>query len=309
MKQYIYDSKVVGLAEWPSGTLRLEGVEVTDDPTQADVFTVPGALTSIFPTTKHLYRLPYFYGKEQRHVFFDVSDNEQLYDVPAIFLRCNVRTWYAQRDPNSVSMAWPVTDFKECVELPAGGFKYDITSHAWDSSETRKRAAESCQNMTELKSDIIRRDHFTGYVGTPGHPMYNQAEFDRRMVDYKRSLKESRIALCGESIPGVFPYRFFEAMSAGRVPFLVSSDYVFPFADEIPYDSFILKCRRDEASKAGEIAKEFLKLGDDALIEKGRQARYWWEKLLNSADWPKIHAYAVLRKLNQLHGTASLACG
>lgn len=296
MKQYIYQPREVGLDldDWPSGTLRLDGIEQTRNPDEADIFVCPGSLM-MFQNPTSLDRFPFMKGREERHVFFDVSDYEMQYGKPCIFIRCNTRDWYFKNDPNTISFAWPVEDYAECVDVPAGGFTYDVSFQAWLSSIARKQAARSCLETTRLRSDIAGYSDFTGYLKA------DDPELARRRAEFRRSMRESRVALCPESIPGVFPYRFFEAMSAGRVPLLVGTGYVFPFSDEIPYKDFSIALPTSEASRAGQFIVEFLDVhNDEELVHMGKMARHFWKEFLNSADWPKSMAKVAVAKLNSL---------
>lgn len=298
MLQYIYKPADAGLIEWPPGTLRLAGVDVTEDPAAADVFVCPGTirlfeLSSGVLDYSKLRRLPHFVGKESKHVFFDVSDNfTKPLNLPIMFIRCDVRSWMLPSDPNTIQMAWPVEDFSECIELPEGGFKYDVSFHGWNWSDARKASTRSCLVNTALNCDIALYTDFFGYLKP------NDPENARRRSEFRRSMRESRLALCPESIPGVFPYRFFEAMSAGRAPVLVSANYVFPFADEIPYNDFIFTIdTRNSHHFAGTIIKAILQANpDNVLIEKGKMARHYWEKYLDSRRWPEMMAHAVRKK-------------
>lgn len=299
LTQYIYKPSDVGLADWPSGTLRLEGIDVTDDPRAADCFVCPGNIrifegdsgSGILDMDK-LHRLPYFKGNESRHAFFDCSDNfKQPVRLPIMFIRCDVRKWMLSYDPNTIQMAWPVADLAECVHLPAGGFKYDVSFQGWNSCLVRKVSATSCQENRKIKADIAIYPDFYGYIE-------NKPEGVRRRAEFLRSLRESRMVLCPESIPGVLPYRFFEAMSAGRYPVLVGRDYVLPFANHIPYDEFISRIDTDQAYEAGEIVAEIRSRHTDAVFqEKGELARRCWEQYLDSRIWPKIMAQAVAEHL------------
>jgi hypothetical protein len=298
MLQYIYKPVDAGLADWPSGTLRLEGIEVTEDPNAADVFVCPGTIrlfeasSGVLDRTK-LDRLPHFKGKESRNVFFDVSDNfTKPIDLPILFIRCDVRTWMIAKDPNTIQMGWPVEDYAECVAVPEGGFKFDVGFQGWLSSPARTNAVHSIQSRGGISFD------YAGYTDFFGYRKPEDPEYTRRRAAFRRSMKESRVSLCPESIPGVLPYRFLEAMSAGRCPVLVGWDYVLPFADEIPYDDFILRCSTADASNVANLIRRFIdKNGDAKLVEMGLKAREYWVKWLNPADWPRTMAYAVAKKI------------
>lgn len=289
MRQYIYEPHQVGLKEWPAGVLRLD-FEQTTNPKDADVFVYPGALHEVTP--QQWARLPYMQGNESRHVGFHCSDNEQLYGLPSLFIRCNTREWYFPSDPNTISFPWPVEQFAECIEPPANGFKYDVSFHGWLSSAARVQSSEACKHSGRIKCDIAQYNDFTGYI-------YYEPEGIRRRGEFRRSMKESRLALCPESIPGVFPYRFFEAMSAGRIPILVGSGYVYPFAEEIPYNDFVIRVPTDQARKTADYAAEYLASHtDDEIIERGRMARKYWERFLNRDEWVRLMSYAVEKKLS-----------
>lgn len=280
------------MTAWPPGELRLEGTQPTTDAQSADVFIVPCALTQHFPNRDSLYRLPHFKGNEAKHVLLDVTDNQPLYGLPTLFIRCNTRTWYLPQDPNTISWPWPVEDFSECIDMPHDGFKYDVSFQGWLSSRVRELSSNACKSHPRLKCDIAQYNDFYGYR-KPEDP-----EFMRRRLEFRRSMRESRVALCPESIAGVFPYRFFEAMSAARVPVLVGSDFVFPFADEIPYQDFILHISRQNAATTGHVIRFYLATTtDDELKRRGLIAREYWLRFLNRDDWPKTMTYAVEKAL------------
>ncbi len=291
MLQYIYKAQEIGLTEWPSGTLRLEGIPVTEDPEEADIFVCPGPLL-LFQNPSDLDRFPYIKERESSHVYFDCSDYEPLYGKKCLFIRCNTRTWYLDKDPNTISWAWPVENYAGCMDVPEGGFKYDISFQGWNWSDVRMKSIESCKNLAGLNWDIAAYTDFFGYLKE------DNPEFHRRRGEFRRSMRESRIALCPESIPGVFPYRFFEAMSAGRIPLLVGSDFVFPFADVIPYQDFIIHLERSHADQAGFAALDFIQShSDDDIIERGKLGRGYWQQYLNRDDWSRTAAAAVRKKL------------
>lgn len=298
MKAYTYRSDECGLTGWPSGTLRLEGMEPSS-PQDAELFICPGNLSLFLEddvlNKERLYRLPYFVGNESRHVFFDVSDNfKTSIGLPILFIKCDARQWMLADDPGTIQMGWPVEDYAECVPVPEGGFKYDVSFQGWLSTATREQSSQSCIDNPNLKCNMARYSDFTGYI-------YHEPEGIRRRAEFRRSMRESRLALCPESIAGVFPYRFFEAMSAGRVPILVASDVVFPFRDEIPYEDFILDIDRDDAPNAGALVREFLNQHDDSkLTQMGQMARHYWEKYLDSRNWPALMSYAVQKKMRDM---------
>jgi len=299
LRQFIYKPSHAGLANWPQGELRLDGIEVTENPSEADVFVCPGNIRIFCATmdsgdlqAKKLRKLPYFQGNESRHVFFDCSDYfKAAVNMPIMFIRCDVRTWMLPNDPNTLPTPWPVEDFSECISLPEGGFSADVSFHGWLSTDTRRQSSSACINNNEIRCDMATYPDFFGHIK-------DQRELERRRLAHRGSMKRSRTVLCPESIPGVLPYRFFEAMSAGRVPLLVGSDYVLPFAEEIDYSAFTLFCGRDDASKADIIARDFCgQHSDPRIMDMGLLARDAWVKHLDTRKWAELHAYAVQKHM------------
>jgi hypothetical protein len=300
LKQYIYLPEHLGLQKWPSNSLRLPGIEITEDPSQADLFVFPPGLSDETPDKQRPflsmgfpYRLPYFRGNEAKHVFFDNSDYEPLYRQPSLFIRCNTRTWFLNEDPNTISWPWGVEDYAECVDVLEGGFKYDVSFQGWNYSGVRQAATRSCLD-SGIKCDFNLYPDFCGYI-------WDQPEGLRRRAEFRRSMRESRIMLCPESIPGVFPYRFFEALSAGRVPLLICTNYVLPQREHIPYERFCFFIGADRAPDAGAVATGVLsETSDERLIEMGREGREYWDRYLNRDKWPALMAQAVIEKIQCL---------
>lgn len=287
MKAYTYTPQEAGLSKWPDGQLRLT-CQQTETPADADVFVYPGAIHGL--SAADLRRLPHFAARPERHVFFHCADHETLYDCPSLIIRCNTRSWYFSKDPNTISWPWPVEDFSECIDSSAG-FQFDVSFHGWRWSNVRKQSVDSVR-ASGLSADIAEYDDFTGYI-------YDQPEGLRRRTAYRKSLKASRIALCPESIPGVFPYRFFEAMSAGRVPMLVASNYVLPWEDVIPWSELMITQEAEYAAKCGQAAEMIIQASKDvAFVEIGLNAREWWDSHLRSDKWPTLMTQAVERKLS-----------
>lgn len=289
MLQYIYKPDECGLAEWPSGVLRLDGFEVTENPSEADVFVYPGAIHEL--NGDDLRKLPHFADHESRHVFFHCADHETLYDTTAIIIRCNTRDWMLAKDPNTISWPWPVEDFGDCVDASAG-FQFDVSFHGWRSSGVRERSVDALRGTISIKADIAEYSDFYGYLKA------DDPEAHRRRAAFKASMKASRLEMCPESIAGVFPYRFFEALSAARVPLLVGSGYVLPWADVIPWNDIALFCPADEAKQALKVARKFLDSHSDVqVIAMGLHGRQCWDRFLNRDRWPVLMAEAVERKL------------
>lgn len=295
MKQFIYQPEHLGyVRDWPTrGEIQLD-FEITEDIAAADVFVFPAGL-EIFKTREDLYQLPYFRGREDRHVFMGMNENITVYDLPCIFLRSNLTTNMSARDENSISIPWPVEDFNDISNTKH--FDFDISFHGWVGSETRQESVVSVE-QSGLKVDV------RAYPNFYGHQHIRERERRRRL--YKRSLHTSKLALCPESIPGNIPYRFYEALSAGRVPVLIGSDYVLPFADTIPWNDICIQIMRGAATNTGEILEQWIDHKAERNLEPMmRLARLYWIRYLDPAGWVQSFSAAVRKQYERIRQAQS----
>ena len=280
----------------PSGPLRLDGTVEVATPREADVVVVPLPFRETDNLTPQLLqRIVSDLGIDERRITaFDCSDfnaDASRTNPGAMLIRCNLKSWMKQKMPRSIAWPWPVEDFSECIPVPEGGFKYDVSGHMWASSRTRTNACKNVTRTLGRRADIATYTDFTGYI-------YDTPEGVRRRREFRRSMRESRLALCPQSIPEVFPYRFWEAMSAGRVPVLLCDGCQFPWMNKVRYEDFSLIIPEAQAADSGSIIRDWLSKHDDACVTAmGRYARTCWEDWLDSRKWSTLWTVAIEERL------------
>ncbi len=293
MKAYVYTASECGLEKFSDGRLRLNA-EITTDVSSADVFVVPESLHTF--RERGLSHLPYIAQHSRRHVFWDVTDwNFDPIFNDCIFIRSGLTKSVFIRDPNSIPWPWPVDDFGDHASIPESGFKFDLSFQGWNWSPARKHSIDALVSANTSSLDFATSRDFTGYI-------YHTPEGVRRRAEFSRSMHESRLALCPESIPGVIPYRFYEAMSCARIPILVGDDYVLPFSDEINYDDFAVFVSN---SRIGSHLAKTVKLltttlGDEILIGRGLKARAACNQWLHRDKWTELLTYSVAKAIKKI---------
>jgi hypothetical protein len=278
-----------------------ENVEEVDNPDDADYIICPAALHRIRSRNQRLRidkkltvgveTLKYWGTHESKHVFFDCSDFENSFNgTSATLIRCNVRD-FMLADKNTIPWFWPVDDLGDYTDVPEGGIKYDAAFQGWLSTDTRKQAGNSCK---AVMGDRFHHKTFKDFYGL----MSDEAEQSRRRESFLKSQQETKILLAPQSIPGVFPYRFYEAMSSARIPALFSTGYHLPFQDKIDWDKCTLRFDANQAPNAGNLIQSFLnKTSDEQILEMGRYGREMWFKWLNRDKQPELVAYALESRL------------
>ena len=298
MRVYTYsDAEVAGagIVATTSFAMRLDGAVPTTIPAEADVFVSPVLLANLGDRAT-MARLPHFIAHEARHVFLDMTDLKHDYSgTSALLLRCCLNQLMLEDDPHSLAWPWPVEDFGEqgqVLPAPAGGFRHDATFHGWRSSNPRRDAVNSCREVLGGRFDVAEHAEHFGQV--------DDREAERRYTAYVESLRGARLSLCPESDPGVLPYRFYEALTAGRPPVLFSTGYVLPWADEVPWADIAFMYPEADACHAGEIIKDILRRhNDDDLRARGLLGREWWCRRLDRGQWDVLFALAVRRDFTQ----------
>ena len=292
--------RAVGFA--PNRSLRFPpgSYDPVDHPRDAEII-LPGVDLFACKDREMFLRVPCVAQYERRCALMDCADNYTLYNTPAILIRGNLNNARLADAPNSLNLGWPVEDMAQSVRdihravplVPPDGYTHEIGFHGWTKSkDTRQRAYDSCVREFGDRFDGAAYPDFSGYLwNTDGTP---KAEWLCRRHLFIDCLTRSRVQLCPESIDGVLPYRFFEAISAGRIAALVGSNYVLPWRDEINYAAFCLFIPEREAEQAGPVIRKWLNGETDTTLEaRGALGRAAFTRWLDSRYSPERQREAV----------------
>lgn len=99
----------------------------------------------------------------------------------------------------------------------------------------RARILEMVHHDDNLDANFIIRRQFWG--GKPHDPDLVQ--------DYEKNIKESHFTICNRGA-GNFTMRFYQTLSASRIPILVDTDIAFPLEDQINYKEFCIIGKNEE---------------------------------------------------------------
>lgn len=274
-----------------------DGFETTDDPDQADVFCVRQRLFGL--TNKTIESLPFYRGDARhRHVFFGLGPDggshafRDLSQFPGIFIRACTNRAMMKSDPDIVTWPWPVDDFGKWSELPIGGFEFDVVFQGYVLGPTA--ALADSIKRTDLQSHIVSVPQFW-----PGMRKQDPTHAAQLKESYCRTMQAARIALCPNSNPrGAIRYRFYEAMSMGRVNLFVGDQCVLPHEDIIDWGSCIIKLEESNLDHAGEFLVDWLGHHSDETIKSmGLRAQEIWKKWLRRDVWGEIVGKIVRERL------------
>lgn len=300
MYAYTYTAKECGLDKLPLGTLRLGGFEPTDNPHAADVFIVPCDIRHI--TNQQIYNLPYLQGHERQHALFCISDQPtRVLGIPAIIFRADCNKTIMEGDPSTISWPWPVNptgDIDRFCHPPREGFKYDVTFVGWNSTPLTKQVCEACEGAG-LKTYFSLASEFYGTWET----QQRTELLEKKRFEFLNAMHNARLSLCARSIAvGVVRYRFYEAISMGRIPVHFNDGAYLPFQSKIDWDKCSIRIPEALAPHAGRLIREWLDChSDQDILERGAYGRAMWETYLDGAKWDQLFGDCARERLSNGH--------
>lgn len=113
--------------------------------------------------------------------------------------------------------------------------------------------------------------------------------------EFVRNMFECDYVLCARGA-GNFSYRFYEALSAGRIPLLIDTDCALPFSDRINWRRHCVFVDAANISDAPKILSDFHSSLSDAQFAALQEAnRLLWEQYLNPLSFLRIAVDDAIR--------------
>jgi len=154
------------------------------------------------------------------------------------------------------------------------GDRDKVVGHA-----ARTRAIRALWSSPGVQTRFIIRRHYAG--GALAEPQ-NYATARRQFVE---NLFDSDYALCVRGA-GNFSIRFYEALSAGRVPLLIDTRCVLPFANRIDWQRHCVIVAEQDIARAGERLADFhARHTPQSFTRLQEENRALWETHLSSAGF------------------------
>lgn len=139
----------------------------------------------------------------------------------------------------------------------------------------RRQAIAALQGHDTISTNFIIRSSYSGHK----HTITIDPETARH--EYRNNMLQSDLALCMKG-DGNFSYRFYEALSLGRIPLLIDTDCVLPCADRIDYDSFIVRVPFGDIAQLPKRVEEWWDgLEADQFMNMQKKAREAYEQYLS----------------------------
>lgn len=138
----------------------------------------------------------------------------------------------------------------------------------------RRKALRACSRSNLIKTNFIIRNTYSGSRKTI------ELEPAQARAQFVQSVKDADFVLAPKG-DGNSSMRFYEALSAGRIPVLIDTDMVLPFEENIAYDEIMVRVPMQQVHKTPEYIRRFYdSLTPKEWERKQRLAREIFEKYL-----------------------------
>lgn len=138
----------------------------------------------------------------------------------------------------------------------------------------RRQVIAQLQNSSLVTTNFIIRKSYSGHKSTL------ELSPEQARGEYVDNLFNSDFALSIKG-DGNFSYRFYEALSLGRIPLFVNTDCVLPLEEVINYRDFVLFVDFKDIKKMDRVVSDFYnQLSNEEFINKQKKAREVFEQYL-----------------------------
>jgi len=133
------------------------------------------------------------------------------------------------------------------------------TDHFCNFINNVQNGISFCGQLTQLRYNIIQKilslKLSTDFIYRQGFWAPEIKTKTKAKKQYYNNLLNNRYALCirGE---GNFSFRFYEALSFGRIPILLDTDDILPFSKIIDWSKHIIRIKEDEIHLLPQLLKE-----------------------------------------------------
>jgi hypothetical protein len=159
--------------------------------------------------------------------------------------------------------------------------------HETAAFSLRKEVLDRLEQSSVVRTSFIRRRGYFG--GSMTRPLlrritgsrWNRRAGERVRREFAENIRSSDYVVCVRG-SGNFSTRMYETLCLGRIPLIIDTDCVVPFAGLDEWNNFAVWCPASDIENAGaRVAKFHGALTPDEFIERQRACRRFWQERLS----------------------------
>jgi tetratricopeptide (TPR) repeat protein len=233
--------------------------------------------------SRFISELPCYHTAPERHIFWSSHDNPIAPDEKAIFCKASASLLDRGR---IITVPYVVEDLVAFARFTPEQICWHTCFVGYPgSSLIRERMLLSIAGSSSISSQLDIAPKF--------HSHLDAATKEKRRQIYLETMTKSLTVLCPRG-DGMSSIRFFEALSIGRIPVLISDWCALPFDYLISYDRFVIRIAECDVEKSGELISAWISdKSPEDLLERCREARKAWEQWLSPSGIEKGLTQAI----------------
>ena len=217
-----------------------------------------------------LYKLSVEYSSNKKIILFVVDDYQYplgIYDNQIVVRTSICKSLKCYNELVLPYIFEPIEKF-----APFNRIKKPVVSFCGLNSEHRQSTIKEFESSDNIQTNFILRDKFWG--GKPHDPLV--------IDEFRENIKNSYYVICNRGA-GNFSMRFYQVLSAGRIPVLLNTDIELPFVDIINWSEYIIMADTNE-----ELVKKVLEHYDTVdIIEQQIKNAEMYEKYFTPDNYAK----------------------
>lgn len=296
LRLYIYDHR-----DYPYNTLNVlvkalvlddaryrEGRTLVEEPEAADLFVFPCDLNYFEKREEQVYdSLEFLVGNERRHISFDHRDQADPFPADtSIRLKVSLHRRQVSNTLVCIPYVEMVDNFFWYFRQPRR-IKYDLSFMGEWSAFREQRFATLSSTFESVYFRLQEHFFHGGYLQfRDGKPVIEERP------EVKRALREEFIDVSRQSKfilalrgYGLNSFRFFEALSLGVPPVLVSDDCALPYAHLIDYDRFCVRVDEHDAAVVERIKEAVHGTDEETYEEMCRSCRLHYDTFFSAKNF------------------------
>ena len=166
-------------------------------------------------------------------------------------------------------------------------FRSDISFVGASDNKIRNKLFQKINEIKNLKI-FIKKHNFW---------IKSLEEKNASIFFYEKIMQDSKFVLCPRG-RGLNSIRFFETLSFGRIPILISDDTQLPLESKINYDEFIIRLPENQL---GDIENYVIDFQNKKNIhDVSKKCRQIWEKYFSENQFEYFLKESILEKNKHL---------
>ena len=253
--------------------LKLQSIPYSDSK-----YIISSKLPWGYYSTSGIQKIINSYNDTKKYIIvFLISDCSDILNIPQNMIIFRTSLYKSQRQKNEYVLPYVWEKINKSFHI-LKKTKNPIIGFYGQVDDYNKKFIDILENNNNINCNFIINEDFL-----------DEIQNDPNLIEeLSNNIITSHFVICNRG-RGNFSKMFYQTLSAGRIPIIVDTDMIFPFEDEIDWNSFIV-CEKDEE----EVIKKLLYWWNNKNIEEiQKKCKYIYDNFIDQ----KIYFNKILNDI------------